>query len=105
MKLPLTRPFCRSITINAVLGSSVVSGIGSSPRIQTCMGKKQDTPGSILNKPRKQCECRLKLLLLLNRELLRDPRGEPVLSRGAALLKQLQALDRKSTRLNSSHLG
>src|ERR1035437_2928389 len=55
------------------------------------MGKKQDAVGSIVNKPRKQFECRLKLLLLVNRKLLRDGRCEPVLSRGPALLKPLQA--------------
>ena len=55
------------------------------------MGKKRDAVGSILNKPRKEFECRVKLLLLVSRELLRDGRGEPVLSRGPALLKPLQA--------------
>src|ERR1035438_1627329 len=45
------------------------------------MRKTQDTVGSILNQPRKQFECSLKLLLLLSRKLLRDGHGEPVLSR------------------------
>src|ERR1035438_2042873 len=59
------------------------------------MGKKRDAVGSILNKPRKEFECRLKLLLLVSRKLLRDGRGEPVLSRGPALLKPLQAFGRE----------
>src|ERR1700733_10116872 len=59
------------------------------------MGKKQDAVSSILNKPRKQFECCLKFLLLVNRKLLRDGRGEPVLSRGPALLNRLQAFGRE----------
>src|SRR3984885_14170549 len=51
--------------------------------------------GSILSQPRKQFECRLKLLLLVNGKLLGDGRGEPVLSRGPALLNPLQALGRE----------
>src|ERR1035438_6138558 len=95
MKFPLTMPFCRSMTINAVLGSRAVSGIRFFSSDTQLAWVKQDAVGSILNKPSKQCECRLKLLLLLNRELLRDPRGEPVLSRGPALLKPLQAFGRE----------
>ena len=62
--------------------------------IQSCMGKKQDAVESIVNKPRKEFECRLKLLLLASRKLPRDGRGEPVLSGGPAILKQLQAFGR-----------
>ena len=64
-------------------------------RYKVAMGKKQDAVGSIFNKSRKQLECCLKLLLLLSRQLLRDGRGEPVLSRSPALLKHLQAFRRE----------
>lgn len=59
------------------------------------MGKCRTQRVPILDKPRKEFECRLKLLLLLNRELLRDPRGEPVSSRGPSRLNPLQASGRQ----------
>ena len=72
------------MTINAVLGSRAVSGIGFFLEYQFGMGVMQNAAGSLLNQPRKQFERFLKLLLLLGRKLLRDGRGEPVLL--AALL-------------------
>src|SRR5580704_2657724 len=63
--------------------------------------KKYDTSQSqfimrsLLYQPRKQFECTLKLLLLLSGKLLRDGGGEPVLSRGPAVLKRLQAFGRE----------
>ena len=51
--------------------------------------------GSIPGKPLEQFERRLKLLLLVSRKLPRDGRGEPVLSRGPALLNPLQAFGRE----------
>src|ERR1035438_7043114 len=95
MKLPLTIPFCRSMTINAALGSRVVSGIEFSSSNTSWISVKAGHNGLILNKPRKQFECRLKLLPLVSGKFLRNRCGEPVLSCGPALLKQLQAFGRE----------
>src|ERR1035438_2619704 len=62
-------------------------------KVEMC--KRREAVGSILSKPRKQFERRLKLLPLVSRKLLRDGRGEPVLSRGSALLNPLQAFGRE----------
>jgi len=59
------------------------------------VGKKQGRAGLILNKPGQQFDRCLKLLLLVSRKLLRDGRCEPVLPRGPALMKPLQAFGRE----------
>ena len=57
--------------------------------------RDEEQRGSVLNQSGKQRERPLKLLLLLGRESLRDPRREPVLPRRPALLQRLQAFGRQ----------